>query len=113
MVNLSDSFLRRWAVLAMVILGVLALLNLLPSHMLSTIDNELSALKDSPVGFAFLALVTLPATVVVAGFYFLMLVECGFAKRLPRQPAWLLFLVIVPLVSAFVYFYHTRSSRQD
>jgi hypothetical protein len=109
MINVSEKFLRRWAILAMVIFGVLLLLNFLPNHVFSSFADQVTALKSSPFGFAVLALVTIPATLVVSGFYLLMLVECGFARSLPRQSAWLLFLVLVPVVSGFVYFYGTRS----
>lgn len=46
---------------------------------------------------------------VVGGFYVYMFAECFRAKSLRRRFAWILLFVVVPILSAHIYFVVTRS----
>ena len=111
MTTLDEGFLRKWAVLAMVLLAIIVIVGVLPGHVQTILSEKLLSLKSSTWGFVALALVCIPAVMIVLGFYALMLIECGFAKKLRYQAAWLLFMFLIPPLSAFVYYYHTRLSK--
>ncbi|MGP8033143.1 MAG: hypothetical protein ACLPQ6_03275 [Steroidobacteraceae bacterium] len=100
----SNAVLRIWAVAAM---AIVALLWMVPVDMAPRLNSL--AVGSSFGGFIARLLVTTIILVVVLGFYFRMLWECGFAKDIRNRSAWLIVLILVPIVSAFAYFWVTRS----
>lgn len=55
-----------------------------------------------------------PVGAVAAVFQFWMLFECAFGSRPVKQRGfWILFLMLVPMVSAIIYFMFTRSKTLD
>jgi hypothetical protein len=39
-----------------------------------------------------------------------MLLECGFSRDVSKRGAWLILLIVVPVFSAFIYYFVTRST---
>ena len=101
----SDTVLRIWAVAAMVIVAVLWLMPVDMAQGLSRLATTGSSLG----GFVARLLVTVIILIVVLGFYLLMLWECGFAKNIRNRSVWLIVLLLLPILSAFIYFWVTRS----
>jgi hypothetical protein len=105
MFETHEQRLHWWAVSAAIIVGVLALL---PRDAFRTLMEMLAA----PTIFNYITKTLLTGTVLflVLGFYLRMLFECGFARNVSHRGAWLALLILVPLVSAFIYYWGTRSS---
>jgi len=97
----SDAALRTWAYLAIFFIG---LIYVLPDSALRllTLDTGGSILLK--------AAVALVLVVVVLGFYFAMFFECGFGKVIFFRGFWLVIFIFIPLISAFIYFFVTRSA---
>jgi len=47
--------------------------------------------------------------VVIGGFYLRMIWDCLSAQHDPRRFLWLAFLIFIPVISAYIYFFVTRS----
>ena len=47
----------------------------------------------------------------VLGFYLRMFFECAFSKDVHRRGGWLLLFIFLPIFSAFIYFFVTRSAH--
>jgi hypothetical protein len=105
MVETSDRRLRWWAISAMVIVGILAVF---PRETFNNLTNLLEA--STIINFIVKTLITGSILFLVLGFYFRMLLECGFSRNVDHRGAWLTLLILVPLVSAFIYYWITRSS---
>ena len=102
----QDSALRVWALAAMALVAVLMVL---PADVMERGSSALLA-DRSFMGLVLKTVITGTMLVVVLGFYLRMFWECGVAKDIRHRSAWLLFLIFVPIVSAFVYFWVTRSA---
>jgi hypothetical protein len=105
MVETSDRRLRWWAISAMVIVGILAVL---PRGMFKNLTDLLEA--PTVTNYIVETLISGAILFLVLGFYFRMLFECGFRRDVRHRGAWLTLLILVPLVSAFIYYWITRSS---
>jgi hypothetical protein len=102
----SERRLRLWAIASMAI--VIAMVTL-PVEGVKNLTNLFEA--SSPIDYVFKVLFTGTILLLVLGFYLRMLLECGFGQRVHYRGAWLALLIFVPLVSAYVYYWVTRSSR--
>jgi hypothetical protein len=49
--------------------------------------------------------------VVILGFFLKMFFECASAPSVHRRGGWLLVMIVIPIFSAFIYFFVTRSKR--
>lgn len=98
----EDVRLRWWAIFALVLIG---LVYALPNSLLET----LVAKPETNIVLRIAVAGTLLAGVL--GFYLRMFVECGFSVDVYRRGGWLLLFVFVPIFSAFIYFFVTRSAR--
>jgi hypothetical protein len=85
------------------------LVAILPAGLFEHALNLLEA--PTIVNYALKAMISGAILVLVLGFYLRMLFECGFGRDIPQRGAWLALLVMLPLVSAHIYFWVTRSSR--
>lgn len=92
----SESLLRMWNALALVMIGLVAAI---PRQFLP--ESPPNALG----GYVFAG----ASGLLMAGFYFRMLFECVFAKGLSRRAWWIVFFFLLPVFSAFIYFASTRS----
>jgi hypothetical protein len=102
MAERTELLLRWWAITALVLLA--ALYGLPPSALgYLTPESGGNLLVKAVVVVALLA--------VILGFYLRMFYECGFSRTIYAQSAWILFFVFVPIFSAFIYFFVTRSDR--
>lgn len=100
----NEKLLRAWAIAAMLVVVLVALT---PLEIL-----EAAALKLSPPPLANLLagiLVAGTILVLVLGFHLLMLYECGFDKEIRHRTFWMTTLILIPLLSAFAYYWITRS----
>ena len=94
--NKIERWYRVWAIAAMVIVVAVAPL---PQELYRSIFTS-SVLGQVASG---------AVALIVGGFYFLMFLECGLGKDLAYRWRWMVFFVLVPIVSSFVYFFVTRS----
>jgi hypothetical protein len=101
----SNTVLRIWAIAAMVMTAGLWLVPLEMAQRLNAL-----AIGVSFWGFVGRVLVTTIILVIVLGFYLRMLWECGFEKSIRNRSPWLVFLLVIPIVSAFIYYWVTRSN---
>ena len=103
MTTSRETLLRWWAIAATAILGLLAIAPV------ETIERIMGELSSSTV-FQTVVRVLIVGTilVLVLGFYLYMLIECGLAKEVNHRSFWLMILIIIPLLSAFLYFAVTR-----
>ena len=100
-----EPWLRWWAISAMI---VVCLLGILPS---SFVRDGVSLIEaPTIVNYAVKAFITGTILFLVLGFYLRMLLECGFARAVPYRSGWLFLIILVPLVSAFIYYWTTRSA---
>jgi hypothetical protein len=97
--------LRLWAISAAIVVGILAILS---DGALRTLTSLLEA--PTIINYIVKTLLTGAVLFLVLGFYLRMLFECGFARSIRHRGAWLTLLIVVPLVSAFIYYWTTRSS---
>jgi hypothetical protein len=105
MFETHEQRLRWWAISAAIIVGILAVL---PSGAFTALTDLLEA--PTVVNYIVKTLLTGAVLFLVLGFYLRMLFECGFARNICHRGAWLTLLILVPLVSAFIYYWATRSS---
>jgi hypothetical protein len=101
----SERRLRLWAISSMVIVGALTVV---PVDALKNLTNVFVA--PNVVDYIFKILSTGVILFLVLGFYLRMLFECGLARNINNRGAWLALLIFVPLVSAFIYYWFTRST---
>lgn len=101
----KEVVLRWWASAGTIILIVFLMI---PNEAKRWIAEELST-PSSITQYSISILVVGGFLILVLAFYFLMLYECGFSKGLRYQSFWLLFIILVPLVSSFIYYWVTRS----
>jgi len=92
--------LRWWAAIALLLTVWIAA----ESHNAETVVSGPRLWRD---------VVAAAVSVVVLGFYVQMLIECASDKKLPGKWLWFLFLLAMPVVSAFVFFMITRSARSE
>jgi hypothetical protein len=96
----SERLLRWWNGLALLLVGFLAAL---PGHLLpGTPPRTVGGYIFSGVG-----------GVLLAGFWLRILFECMFGRTVRRRTPWLIFLLVFPLFSAFIYFATTRSLQYE
>lgn len=98
--NEQNSNLRRWAIAAATLVGVVFAL---PTSVLKVL------VTDPDTNILIRAVIAGILIVVILGFYLRMFFECAFSTDVRRRGAWLLLFVVIPIFSAFVYFFVTRS----
>lgn len=94
----SEKILQWWASVTIIIMGLVVLV---PKGVM---------LDTGHVPFG-LQLAGGIAGAVAATFYFRMLLECIFARDIRRRPAWIIFMIVIPLSSAVIYYMITRSAQ--
>jgi cytochrome bd-type quinol oxidase subunit 2 len=100
---LSERFMKSWAVTALLMVIVIALL---PSSALQSIfTDDPFASRIQRILSAALAVSIL---IVVLGCQLKMLFECGINKRVAHRSWWLIALIFIPLVPAFLFFWFGR-----
>jgi hypothetical protein len=105
MVRTYEQNLRWWAISAAMIVVILSVL---PTRAFRALIFALEA--PTVINYVAKKLLAGIVLVVVLGFYLRMVFECGFARNIYHRGAWLTLLIIVPLVSAFIYYWVTRSA---
>ena len=98
----NERYLWWWASLALVLIGTVYVL---PRQALETliVRPETSILvRAGTAGFLL---------IVILGFFLRMFFECAFAPKVYRRGMWLLVMTVIPIFSAFIYFFVTRSQR--
>jgi hypothetical protein len=101
MSNRTEIVLHWAAAVNTVVLGLLAFLPQ-TARQVPAIDPPWSYLFGAVFG------------VTLAGFHFWMLIECARGGRWTAgRIFWLIFLLLLPIASALVYFMFTRSGRYD
>jgi hypothetical protein len=105
MPNASEERLRWWAIFATIAIIAIAVL---PTETWRT----LISLLDAPTIFNYTIKAVFSGTILflVLGFYVRMLFECGFGHSISHRGAWLVLLIIVPMISALIYYWITRST---
>ena len=98
----ENARLKWWAIAA---LALTILMYVLPYSVLEVLVVR----PDTPVLIR--AAVAGTVLVVVVGFYLRMFFECAFGQGAHRRSWWLLLFIFVPIFSAFIYFFVTRSAR--
>jgi hypothetical protein len=96
----NDKVLAVWAIVALILI---AIVYLLPESALRLLTIEGST------NIALTITVDVVLFVIILGFYLRMFLECGFAQDVHRRGVWLLLFVLLPIFSAFIYFFVTRS----
>jgi len=97
----NEKSLRWWAILALVLI---ATVYMLPRSTLEVLIARPETSILVRVAVAGLLLIG------ILGFFLRMLFECAFSREVYQRGAWLLLLIFVPIFSAFVYFFVTRSA---
>ena len=97
----NDKLLTVWAIVALILI---AIVYLLPDSVLRLLTIEGST------NIALTITVDIVLFAVILGFYLRMFFECGFAQDVHRRGVWLLLFVLLPIFSAFIYFFVTRST---
>jgi hypothetical protein len=98
----NEVWIRRWAftavALTMVILAV-------PDAWRSPLNS--AADSKAIVGLIFFSLIG----AIIFGFHVRMLLDCIRDKGLQNRFGWLTFLVVVPVISAYMYFFLGRRNE--
>jgi hypothetical protein len=97
----NEKLLHWWAILALVLIGTVYVLPRSTLEMLVARPETSIFIRIAVAGVLL---------VVVLGFFLKMFIECAFSKGVYRRGAWLLLLIFVPIFSAFVYYFVTRST---
>ena len=95
-------YLRWWAIVALVLIGAVYVAPRSTLTMLIERPESNMLIKTAVAGLLL---------VVILEFFLRMFFECAFSRNVFRRGAWLLVLICVPIFSAFVYFFVTRSTR--
>lgn len=100
--NRQDVRLKWWAVAALILTAIFFLLR-----------DSIAGVFNTPVDTYLYLKIAINVIMlgVVLGFYLRMLLECGFSRDVSRRGAWLFLLIVVPVLSAFIYYFVTRSVR--
>ena len=98
----TERYLRWWAILALVLIGAVYTLRRSTLEVLIERPETSILIRIAVAGLLLVA---------ILGFFLRMFFECAFSRDVYRRGAWLLLLICVPIFSAFVYFFVTRSTR--
>jgi hypothetical protein len=104
MLSTPERRLRSWAISGTVLIVVMAAL---PIQVLMDASNIFAA--PSLLNQIVKIVITGAVLFIVLGFYLRMLFECGFGREIDHRGAWLTLLIIAPLMSAYIYYWVTRS----
>lgn len=99
--NRQDTRVRWWAGVALMLTVIFYVFRSPIAHVLNT-----------PAGTHLFPKIAINVIMlaVVLGFYLRMLLECGFSRDVSKRGAWLILLIIVPVFSAFICYFVTRSA---
>ncbi len=103
-----EKYIRHWVIGSMIVLGTLVFFNLLPLETQNSVISVLFQRPTTSLGYLVADLFVVSVLFFLVGFHLYILFECGFAKGLRRQGAWLLFIVIVPILSSYIYYWAIR-----
>src|SRR6185437_6653363 len=99
-----EKHLRTWCIVSMIlVLGMIVVPPEVGERVLG------SAKVTSLADFAIKCAITVALLVAIPGFYVRMLYECGFAKHTRLRGAWLALLLLLPILSVYIYYWTTRS----
>jgi hypothetical protein len=98
-----EAFLRNWAICALLVFSVLVFL----PHGFE--DRLFVQPSENLLVICLRTILEIAIMVVVPGFYMRMFWECGFSSNVFRRAHWLTLFILLPVFSAFIYFFVTRS----
>lgn len=99
--NRQDARLKWWAVAALMLTAIFFIFRASIADVFNTPASTYLLFKIA---------INIIMLGVVLGFYLRMLLECGFSRDVRRRGAWLTLLIAVPVLSAFIYYFVTRSA---
>ena len=99
--NSQDARLKWWAIAALMLTAIFYVFRASLANVLNTPASTYLPFKIA---------INVIMLGVVLGFYLRMLLECGFSRDVSRRGAWLILLIVVPVLSAFIYYFVTRSA---
>jgi hypothetical protein len=99
-IHQNDKLLRTWAIAA---IALIAITYAIPTPILALLEPNTNLLVR--------ILTAATLFIGVFGFYFRMFFECATSREVHSRGSWMLLFIFLPVFSAFVYFFVTRSKR--
>jgi cytochrome bd-type quinol oxidase subunit 2 len=101
----EDSILRWLAIAGMVLIAIIVLIP-------GSFYEEVVARSHTNIVIRISSdIVACAVFLAIMPFFLMMFFECGFSRHMHKRWIWLTLFFLVPLLSAYIYFFVTRSAR--